>query len=136
MDPAHVNWLAAAVAAVSAFLIGGVWYSPLLFERPWMATNGLSEADLKKGGLGRIFGGSFVLTLVSAVNLAFFLAGGKPDVAWGMTAGALAGIGWVATSLGSTYLFERRPLKLFLIDAGYHAVTFTLMGAILGVWKS
>lgn len=135
MNPANVNWLGALVAALSTFLIGGVWYSPLLFARPWQAATGLSDEDLKRGGQARIFGGAFVLALVSAVNLAFFLAGGKSDLAWGVTAGALAGVGWVTTSLGVTYLFERRPLKLFLIDAGFHTVTFMVMGAILGVWK-
>jgi hypothetical protein len=132
---AQPNFLGALVAALSTFLVGGLWYSPLLFARPWMAANGLTDADLKKGGLGRIFGGSFALALVSALNLAFFLADGKPDLGWGLAAGALAGVGWVATSLGATYLFERKPLRLYLINAGYHAVTFTLMGGILGVWK-
>jgi Protein of unknown function (DUF1761) len=135
MNPANVNWLGALVAALSIFLIGGVWYSPLLFARQWLAASGLSEEDMKRGSQVRIFGGSFVLALISAVNLAFFLAGGPSDLAWGLAAGALAGIGWVVTSLGVTYLFERRPLKLFLIDAGFHAVTFLVMGAILGVWK-
>jgi len=135
MNPAHVNWLGALVAALSAFLVGGVWYSPLLFARPWLAATKVAEAELGRGHV-RVFGGAFVLALVSAVNLAFFLAGGQPSLAWGVTAGALAGVGWVVTSLGITYLFERRPLKLFLIDAGFHAVTFVVMGAILGVWKA
>ena len=132
---ASVNVVAALVAALSTFLIGGLWYSPLLFARPWMEATGLTEAQLKQGGTARIFGGSFVLALVASFNLAFFLADGKPNLIWGMTAGTLAGVGWVATAMGTTYLFERRSLKLFLINAGYHALTFTVMGAILGVWK-
>lgn len=134
MNAANVNWLGAVVAASATFLIGGLWYSPVMFARPWMAANGLTEDDLK-AGLGRVFGGAFALQLVGALNLAFFLAGGRPDVAWGMIAGALAGVGWVATSLGTTYLFERKPLRLFCINAGYHAVSFVVMGAILGAWK-
>jgi hypothetical protein len=135
MNPANVNWAAALVAAVSTFLIGGLWYSPLLFARPWMEANGLVAKDLESGGMARVFGGSFALALVSSINLAFFLADGKPDLMWGLTAGALAGVGWVATSLGVTYLFERKPLKLYLINAGYHALSFTVMGGILGIWK-
>jgi hypothetical protein len=131
MSHAPVNWL----AALSSFLVGGIWYSPLLFARPWMEASGLSREELARGGTARIFGGSFALSLVSAVNLAFFLADGRRSVASGITAGALAGVGWVATSLGTTYLFERRRLRLYLIDAGYHAVTFALMGAIPGIWK-
>jgi hypothetical protein len=134
MNPANVNYLGAVVAALASFLIGGVWYSPVMFARPWMAANGLTEEGLK-GGMGRVFGGAFALQLVGAVNLAFFLADGRSDVVWGMVAGALAGVGWVATAMGTTYLFERKPLRLYCINAGYHAVSFVVMGAILGVWK-
>ena len=49
--------------------------------------------------------------------------------------GGLAGFGWVAASMGTTYAFERKPLRLFMIDAGYHGVTYVVMGAILGVWS-
>jgi len=40
----------------------------------------------------------------------------------------------VALSFGVTYLFERKSFGLFLINAGYHGLAFTLMGAILGAW--
>jgi hypothetical protein len=49
-------------------------------------------------------------------------------------AGALVGLCWVGTSFGITYLFERKPFILFAINAGYHLVTFTVMGTILGLW--
>lgn len=135
MNPANVNYLGALVGALASFLVGGLWYSPILFARPWMRAIGLTEEELKKSNMARIFGGSFVLALVSNVNLAFFLADGTPSLSWGVAAGALAGVGWVATSLGVTYLFERKPLSLYLIDAGYHVVTFMISGALLGVWK-
>ena len=134
MDPSAINWFAVGVSALSAFLIGGVWYSPILFAKPWMALNGLSEADLQGGGAIKIFGGAFVLQLVIATNLAFFL-GADAGVAWGATAGGLAGVGWVSASLGTTYLFERKPAKLLAINAGYHVVTYLVMGAILGAWS-
>lgn len=120
------------MAALSTFLLGGLWYSPVAFARPWMRACGLAEAELARG-LGRVFGGAFVSTLVGAVNLAFFL-GPDPSLAWGAGAGALAGVGWVATSIVTVYLFERRAAVLMLIDGGYLAVAYTLMGAILGAW--
>ena len=58
----------------------------------------------------------------------------KNSLAFGAFAGAAAGFGWVALSIGVTYLFERKSLRLFFINAGYHAVALTLMGAILGAW--
>ncbi len=134
MDLSTLNYFAVFVAALSTFLIGGLWYSPILFAKSWMVENGFSEEELKGANMGKIFGVSFVLQLIIAFNLAAFL-GGEQDLGWGITAGALAGIGWVATSFGVTYLFERKSMKLFLINAGYHIVSFIVMGAILGVWK-
>jgi len=134
MDLSKLNYLAVVAAAVSSFVIGGAWYSPLLFGRAWMKETGLRDDELRKRNMGVVFGTSFVLSLIISFNLAAFLAG-PPNLAWGLTAGALAGIGWVTTAMGITYLFEARSFRLFLINAGYHAVTFTLMGGILGVWK-
>lgn len=134
MDLSKLNYLAVLAAAVSSFAIGGVWYSPMLFGALWSRETGLTDADLRKRNLGLVFGLSFVLSLVISFNLAAFLQG-PPDLAWGLIAGALAGIGWVATAFGVTYLFEARSLKLFLVNAGYHAVTFVVMGGILGIWK-
>ena len=134
MDLGKLNYVAIVVAAVSAFVVGGVWYSPLLFVRVWMKEAGLDDELLRKRNMGVVYGAAFVLLLIIAFNLAAFLAG-PPNLAWGLTAGALAGVGWVATALGVTYLFEARSFRLFLVNAGYHALTFTLMGGILGIWK-
>ncbi|MDN5215903.1 DUF1761 domain-containing protein [Fulvivirgaceae bacterium BMA12] len=134
MEISSLNFFAIFVAALSAFLIGGLWYSPVMFSKIWMKENGFNEEDLKGANMLAIFGGSFVLEFVMAFNLAAFL-GDTADLIWGITAGALAGIGWVAASTGVTYLFERKSMKLFLINAGYHVIVFVVMGAILGVWK-
>lgn len=130
----QINYIAVAAAAASAFVIGGVWYSPILFGKIWMQETALNDEMLRRRNMALVFGGSFILSLLIAFNLAAFLAG-PPNLTWGMTAGALAGIGWVAMAMGITYLFEKRSMKLFLVNAGYHAVTFVIMGGILGIWK-
>lgn len=132
MDPSQVNYLAALIAALSSFLIGGVWYSPILFARAWMREAGLKEEELRRG-VGKTFAGAFVMSVIAAINLAFFL-GPNATVTWGATAGALAGVGWAGTSLATVFLFERRKVMLILIDAGYLAVAYTVMGAIIGAW--
>ena len=131
----HFNYLAILVAAVSTFLLGGLWYSPLLFLKAWMKELGLTEEDRKngKGNIGTIMGVSFLLELIMAFNLAGFI-GPKASASFGLLAGAAAGFGWVALAFGVTYLFERKSLCLFFINAGYHAIAFTIMGAILGAW--
>jgi hypothetical protein len=130
----HINHLAVMAAALATFVIGGLWYSPLLFHRAWMKANGLNEQELKTGMM-KIFGLSFLFSLVMSYNLAAFLAGPDTTVWWGAAAGALAGIGWVTLSIGILALFERRSWTYVLINGGYFAVSFVVMGAILGAWR-
>lgn len=130
---AAINLWAVLVAAAVTFVIGGLWYSPLLFARIWMAENGLREEDLKGSNMAKIFGVSFALQLIAAFMLAMFV-GPKATAGFSTLAGFMVGLGWVATSFGVVYLFERRSIKLWLINAGYLTVSFTVMGVILGLW--
>ena len=129
-----INYLAVIVSAASAFAIGGLWYSPLLFQRAWMRVNNLTEADLGTGGSGRIFGLAFVFALVMSFNLAMFLDAPDTTTAWGATAGALAAI-WVVLGIGTVALFERRPFAYTAINGGYWLLSLVVMGAILGAWR-
>jgi hypothetical protein len=127
----EVNYLAVALAAVSAFLIGGLWYSPIMFANKWAALTGLSEEKMKSGSMAMIFGGAFLLNLVAAWLLAVALIGVQ-NMTYGAGIGFALGLCWVSTSFGVSYLFERRPFALWLINAGYFTVHFTVMGAIIG----
>ena len=128
----HVNWLAVLAAALSSFLLGGLWYSAL-FAKAWQAAAGLSDADVAGGNKAVMFGGAFVLSLVQSAVFAMFL-GPNPAPMLGVGAGFAAGLCWVAAGFGITYIFERRSLKLFLINGGYSTLQFTAIGAILGFW--
>ena len=129
----NLNIVAVLVAAAAAFLLGGLWYSPLLFGRAWQRATGLSDDDLRQRNPALIFGGSFVLSAVAAFVFAMFL-GPKPALPLALGAGASAGLCWVAASLGINYLFERKGLAHFLINGGYHTLQFTIYGLILGLW--
>lgn len=126
----ELNYLAILLSAISTFLIGGLWYSPALFGKAWMKENGFKEEDMKDANMVKIFGLAFVLALISAINLAMFM-GPEKDVTMGAAYGFAAGFGWVATFVGTHYLFERKSFKLFLINAGYSVVALTVMGVII-----
>ena len=128
----EVNYIAVVAAALSAFVIGGIWYSAL-FGRQWMAASGQSEDTLKSGNPAIIFGGSLVLNLIQAWVLAMFI--GPNDLQYATFAGLSVGLCWVATALGVNYLFERRSLRLWLINGGYFVLQFTIMGAIIGAFN-
>jgi hypothetical protein len=134
VDLSQMNLLAVLAAALSAFLVGGLWYSPLLFGKVWMAETGLGPEELaRKGSPGVIYGVSFVLAFAAAFILAMFL-GPAPALPFALGASLAAGIGWVGTSFGINYLFERKSLRLFAVNAGYHTVQYGLMGLVLGAW--
>jgi hypothetical protein len=129
----EINVWAVLVAAVATFFIGGLWYSPVLFARVWQREAGVSDERLRNGNPALIFGLAFVLSVIAAWVFAMFL-GPRPGLAFATAAGFAAGLAWVAASLGIIYLFERRSLKLFLINGGYVTLAFTAIGAILGAW--
>ena len=133
MQELHFNLWAIVTAALVTFAVGGLWYSPILFARAWIRECRLTEGQTRQAPMARVFGLSLLAALVMATNLAAFL-GAKATLSFGLFAGAATGIGWVAMSLGVTYLFEQRSLKLWLIDAGYQVVAYTLMGGIRGAW--
>ena len=73
-----------------------------------------------------------MLSLLAAWNFANFL-GPRPSIAFGAGVGFSAGLLWVASSFGINYLFERKSLKLFLINGGYHTFQFTIIGLALSL---
>lgn len=130
-----INYLAVIAAAIAAFVIGGIWYAPFAFDKPWRKAAGLSDADVARGSMPVIFGGAFVATLVAAYSLARFLAHDGTSMLDGLVAGLLAGFGIAAMSVGILTSFERRPLGYLLINGGYMTVMFAVMGLIIGAWR-
>lgn len=129
-----INLLVVFGATVAGNLLGGIWYSPVLFGKPWAKAN-----DIKLGEYGgnknvpAVFISSFILQLLVASLLAALL-GPNAGGAEGVQLGTLMALCFVATSMGMTNLFENRPLFLIAINAGYHIVSFGLMGFIIGTW--
>ena len=135
MDFSTINYFAVLVAALSTFVLGGLWYSPMLFGKAWMRANDFSENELQTFSKARMFGWAIVFSLVMALNLAMFLAGPQTNVTWGMTAGGLAGLGWVAMAVAVVGVFENKSWAYILINGGYMTLAFVIMGAILGAWR-
>jgi hypothetical protein len=129
----NLNWLAIIVAAVSVFLLGFIWYS-LLFSKRWMKENNFTEESMKGANMLKIFGLSFLLMLFASFNLAMFV-GKNAGAVFGTMAGFMAGLGWVFTFMGVTYLFERKSLALLLINGCYSVISLTIMGLIIGIWQ-
>ena len=128
----EINYLSVVLAALSAFFIGYLWYS-VLFAKQWQKLIGMSGEGKTDGtpNLGRLLIGSLVLEIVMAFVLAAFI-GSEANWLFGLFAGFAVGFGWVGLALGVNYMFEGKSFKLWLINAGYNTVVFSVMGLIIG----
>ncbi len=131
----NLNWLAIIAAGVSAFIFGALWYSPPLLGKAWMRENNMNEQDVKSGNKAKIFGLSFLLSLLMAVNLGMFL-NNTPGLDWkvGLLYGLLAGV-WVFCGIAIVGLFEHKSARYILINGGYCLLALGIMGAVIGAWR-
>jgi hypothetical protein len=135
-----INLWSVLAAAVATMVLGFLWYSPLLFAKPWMVLMGYDPEDKDKlaemqKGAGKMYGMSFVASLVSAAVLAKIIAITTVNSAlYGMKVGFAVWLGFVTTVQLTNVLFAKQPAKLYLINTGYQLVCYLAMGAILAVW--
>lgn len=125
-----ISWIAVIAASVSGFVLGGLWYSPILLGKQWQREAKIPEELLKSGKPAVIFGGAFVLSFVASLMFAVFL-GTDATVSQGALYGLGAGLCWVSAAFGVNYLFERRSLGLFLINGGYNTLWFLTIGVVI-----
>jgi hypothetical protein len=130
----HFNYLAWLVASVVQWIIGALWYS-LLFAKPWMALTNHTPGERPKGAVADMVQ-SFIGGLVMNFVLVHLVVWGFADtVQRGVFVGFICWLGFIAVSLYSEKLYEQRPTKLFLINAGYWLVSLVVSGAILACWR-
>jgi len=137
----NLNLLAILVAAISTMPVGFIWYSPLLFAKPWMREMGYdpndkATAEKMRKSAGPAYLGSLIASLVSAFVLALFLHEMHvQSLEIGLLVGSHVWLGFVATVQLTSALFTKQSMKLFAINTGYQLVCYLAMSAILTVWK-
>lgn len=131
----EVNWLAVVAAAVINMIVGSVWYSPLLFVKPWLATLD-KKLDPKNVDMGKTYGMMFLGAVIMAYVMAMLINVTNTTM---LDMGAMLGfwiwLGFVAPVHLGGVLFEQKPWKWFAISAGYYLVVLMLEGALLAVWR-
>ncbi len=139
MEVLGVNLVVVLLAAVATMIVGFLWYSPLLFAKPWMLAMGYDPSDkagldAMRKGAGKLYGISFLASLVSAFVLGkVVVVTTVTTIPYGMKVGFAMWLGFVVTVQLTDMLFARKPIKLFLINTGYQLVCYVMMGAILAV---
>ncbi len=131
----NLNFPAVFVSALSSFIVGWLWYGPI-FGKKWMELNGFDPEEMQKQKwlpFPLILGINYFATVLAAFSLAMFL-GTESDAVFGIFAGLMIAIFWIATSRLNDVLYERKPMGLFWINVGYNVVIYVIMGAIIGAW--
>jgi hypothetical protein len=140
----QVNYLAVVVSGVVIFVLGGLWYSPVLFARPWTRLMGKTEEEMKaymaspkaKSEMPLLYGAALVTALVTAWVMAIVVNHfGNPSALRGAEVGTLCWLGFAATTSFATALFSMQPKALWVINSAYNLVSFILAGVILAIWR-
>ena len=126
------------VVAAVGFLLGWLWYSPVMFNKAWvteMQNSSQALANLK-GRMGQATAVAFLFTLLSTFGLAVLIdARGTVGMVKGAEFGAFVGAVVVGSRMLNSSVWENRSARLLRINLGHEIVLFALQGALLGLWR-
>lgn len=126
-----IHFLTILIATISAFALGGAWYSPYVFGTIWQREAKVPCTDHQHTNAVYLL--AFLCALIAAV-LFYFVVGPHANLVYSIKLALAIGLGWVATSYGVNYAFANRGIKLFLIDAGYHVFQFIAYALVFSYW--
>lgn len=120
--------------AAAFFAVGALWYG-VLFAKPWQRAAGLSNSQLRQGNMGVIFGLAFALEVLVAMVLWHLIARTDPPSHVVMMMAVGFAVGVMIPAIGINYLFLRKSLALFLIDAAHFIVGMAAMGGVFVLFR-
>ncbi|MBA3671175.1 MAG: DUF1761 domain-containing protein [Gemmatimonadaceae bacterium] len=134
-----VNYLAVLVAGILIFLLGGLWYSPVLFAKRWVGLMGKNDDETRAAAAGNMAGMYllvFLCGLATAFALAVVILHFPPFTPLrGVLVAMLCWIGFTGATSYGTNMFSMQPRALWMINAGYNLVAFVVAGLLLVVWR-
>lgn len=131
-----VNLLAVLVAAAASFVVGSLWYSPLLFGDVWMKLAGIKKTKKKTPYMLLrylvYFAGMFIMSFVLAHILLFMAAS---TVLEGLLTGFWLWLGFIAPITLGGILWENKPIMLFVLNNVFNLISLGILSTILVLWK-
>lgn len=131
IDLSQVSWLGVLVGTVIYFALGALWYSPVLFAKPWQAAIGWDDSRQPPQTNPMTYVVPVLLYLVAGIATAILAAAtGTDTLTEGIVLGLLTGVGFALPMVGVEATFDPnkpKPLAWFLITVGYHLVGFLVL---------
>jgi hypothetical protein len=137
----QVNYLAVLVSGIALFILGGLWYSPALFAKKWIALHGKTQEQMKAEAaagppMAGLMGFAFVAALIVSWVLAIILNHFQPlTLLKGVEVAVLCWLGFAGVTSLSTAMFSMKPKALWAIDSGYNLVSLIIAALILTAWR-
>lgn len=131
-----INYLAVLVAAIANMAVGSLWYGPV-FGKMWMKYMGFTHESIKSMPLKpwqAMIGGFVTALLLSYVLAHVAIAFGAKGVMGALQLAFYIWLGFTATTLAESFLWEGKPLGLFMLNASRSIVTLAVMSLILVLW--
>lgn len=129
------DWWGILVATLASYAFGALWYSPFLFGNTWVKLNRLKEEDMKKSA-GTAMLVTFITTFFTVMVVEIFIVGLQTNfIGQSIMVGILIGLFVLAGNMLSENLYSNRPLKLWLVSAGYRFFMVMIIAIVLGLWR-
>ncbi len=140
LDLGQLNWLAIIVGALVYFALGALWYSPMLFARPWQRSIGWDESREPPQASAMTYVLPLIAYIVMAVAVGMLAAAtGTDELGEGIVLGLVLGIG---LSLAHTFVDaafspdKPQPWTWFAINGTYHALGLLIVAVIIAIWPA
>lgn len=136
----EVNYIAVLFAAVASMVLGFLWYSPMLFAKPWMKLMGYTADSMKKAQkeMGKLYALSFVVALITGYVLSHVMTLSMnffhyDKLSTGLITAFWMWIGFMMPVQLTDAIFGSKKWKLFAINTGYQLVSLIVMALVLAL---
>jgi len=135
-----INFWPILVASIVAFALGALWYSSILFGDEWMSLMKITDKDVAaakaKGGMWKLYVVQIVFTIVSYCVLGFLVTNmASVSASDGAFLGFLVWLGFTVPAAVERLIWEKKPLKLILIQGVLALLNLVIGGAVIGAWR-
>jgi hypothetical protein len=138
MQGVGINYVSVLFAAIASFILGGLWYSPFLFDNLWAKLSNFSKADMakaKKKSMTPQYFATFIYLLIMAFVLSLFISFAEAaTMAESLEVAFWLWLGFIATTTLSTVLWEGKSFKLYLLHNAHNLVSLLIMAAVMAAW--